>query len=76
VGIARGSSCAPVFDISRRKMSLCEALRGRAAMANHGELAGEEGEGGEGAKLGGRHGECRRGGSALAAATCSAARCA
>jgi hypothetical protein len=61
-GIARGSSCASVLFIPRRKMSMCEAHHGRAAVAGvgasmdgHGKLVGE-GEEGEG---GGRGGAAR-----------------
>jgi hypothetical protein len=71
VGIARGKSCASILVITRRKISLCEALPGRRPWPElelHGrpwELSGEgkegEGEEGEGARLGcswgGRHGE-------------------
>jgi hypothetical protein len=73
-------SCASVFVIPRRKMSLCEALHGSAAMArvkapwpSHGELAGEggEGRGGErsrGARLGAPWGGVARSNSLLVAA--------
>jgi hypothetical protein len=64
VEIARGRSYASVLVIRRRKMSLCEALHGRAAMAGVGAPWPAMGvlteEGREGGAARGRHGEVGR----------------
>jgi hypothetical protein len=75
-GIVREKSCASVLVIPQRKMSLCETLHGRAAMAGVGasmgamgsspEMKGKgRGGGGQGVQVWGAMGRGRAAGGAM-----------